>query len=144
MPKKPEQRRSVCPINYALEIFGDRWTLLVVRDLVFEGKRTFTEFAESDEQISTNILTDRIMLLEREGIISKSPNQGRGSKYRYDLTEKGFDLLPILVEIILWSGKHDADTVLPKAYVQMIKRDKAAFIKNAIKAYKDGGSVKPK
>src|SRR5262245_6657415 len=104
------QRRSSCPVHFALEVFGDAWTLLVVRDLMFKGRTTYTDFLRAEEGIATNILADRLVRLERDGIISK--NDGG-----YRLTEKGCDLLPILLEIIAWSAKHDPRTAADPAFV---------------------------
>lgn len=101
-----ELTRSGCPINLALEVFGDKWTLIIIRDIMFEGKRHFRELLQSEEKIASNILTDRLNMLEREGIITKSPDPDHKQKYIYSLTEKGIDLLPIMVEVGGWSLKH--------------------------------------
>lgn len=101
-----EKCRSYCPVNLALEIFGDKWSLLIIRDIMFEGKRHFRELLQSDEKIASNILTDRLNMLEREGIVSKSQDMHHKQKYIYSLTTKGIDLLPIMVEIGAWSNKH--------------------------------------
>lgn len=97
--------RSYCPINLSLEIIGDRWTLLVLRDLMFGGKRHFREFLQSDEQISTNILADRLKLLVREGILTKRDDPTHKQKATYSLTEKGIELLPIVVQIGAWGSR---------------------------------------
>ena len=101
-----ENHRSHCPVNLGLEVFGDKWSLVIIRDLMFEGKRYFRELLQSDEKIASNILTDRLAMLEREGIISKANSPVHRQKYIYSLTEKGIDLLPILIEIGGWSLKH--------------------------------------
>jgi len=98
--------RSGCPLNFGLEIFGDKWTLLIIRDLMFFGKRYYNEFLSSAEGISTNILADRLALLEKESLIIKSRDEAHKQKVIYSLTEKGIDLLPIILEIGLWSDKH--------------------------------------
>lgn len=97
--------RSNCPVNFGLENFGDKWSLLIIRDMVFWGKRTYGEFLKSDEGIATNILAARLVSLEKEGIVSKSPHPVDKRKEIYSLTEKGLDLIPLLVEIVAWSGK---------------------------------------
>lgn len=101
------ERRSDCPLSIALEIFGDRWTLLILRDLMFKGLKTFKEFLGSGEQIASNILTDRLQRLQEQGIVSgtRSPADARVVTYRP--TEKGLDLLPVLIEIVLWSARHE-------------------------------------
>lgn len=128
--------RSGCPIDYALDIFGDRWTLLVIRDLVFGGKRHFHEMIESPEGIASNILTARLKKLEAKGLISRHPDPVNRRQVVYELTEKGIDLIPILVEIILWGGKYDADTAAPKKMLQRMRRDREAMIREFAAAAK--------
>jgi DNA-binding HxlR family transcriptional regulator len=101
-----EKHRSFCPMNLGLEVFGDKWSILIVRDMMFENKRHFRELLKSEEGIASNILTDRLGMLEREGIIRKDADPGHKQKFLYSLTRKGIDLLPILAEIGLWSAKH--------------------------------------
>jgi len=108
MARNSDTPRSNCRINFALETFGDKWTLLIVRDLMFKGKRTFGEFLESKEKISTNILADRLKRLEEHGIVEKTVAPDNRSKLLYRLTSKGKDLLPVMLEITAWSVKHDA------------------------------------
>ena len=98
-----EKFRSGCPVSLGLDIFGDKWTLLIVRDLMFSGKRRFRELLASDEGISSNILSDRLKMLLTEGIISKSGDASHAQKVIYSLTEKGLALLPILLQISEWS-----------------------------------------
>jgi DNA-binding HxlR family transcriptional regulator len=97
--------RSNCPVNFGLETFGDKWSLLIVRDIVFWGKKTYGDFLRSDERIATNILASRLAQLEREGILRKTPHSTDKRKDVYSLTEKGMELIPLLVEIVAWSGK---------------------------------------
>src|SRR5256885_1996366 len=85
-------RRSSCPVATSLDIFGDRWTLLIIRDLLFTDNRRFSDFARAGEAIATNVLTDRLELLECEGLILRRPDPADGRKFVYDLTAKGFDL----------------------------------------------------
>jgi|SRR5260221_3410711 len=115
------KRRSDCPISFALDIFGDKWSLLIIRDLMFKEKRTYSEFLISEEKISTNILADRLAKLEDAGLISKF-------RCLYSLTEKGIDLVPVMVEIIRWSANHDKKTGAPKEFVDRIKHDRENFI----------------
>jgi len=102
--------RSHCPVNYALEHFGDKWSLLIIRDLMFKGKRHYNEFFESEEKVSTSVLGDRLKSLEEAGIISRGKDEVKKSRIRYSLTEKGIALLPLMVEIIIWSGDFDKKT----------------------------------
>ena len=98
--------RSLCPINLALEVFGDRWTLLIVRDLMFAGKRHFREFLQSEEAISSNILADRLSMLVDHGIVTKADDPSHKQKAVYSLTEAGIAMLPILVQMGIWSRKY--------------------------------------
>ena len=121
-------RKSDCPINFAMEIFGDRWTFLIVRDLMFKGKHYYGEFLLSEEKIATNTLADRLSLLESNGIVSKSSNSSHKQKIMYRLTEKGIDLVPVLVEFIMWSAKYDKNSGVEMSFVKSAKRDKVGII----------------
>lgn len=125
---KRMNRKSDCPINFALEIFGDRWTFLIVRDLMFKGKHFYGEFLLSEEKIATNILADRLSLLESNGIVSKSSDPSHKQKIMYSLTQKGIDLVPVLVEVIMWSAKYDKDSAVDLKFVKSVKRDKVGLI----------------
>ena len=118
-------RRSDCPTNFALQAFGDSWSLLVVRDLMFKGKRTFAEFAASEEHIATNILTDRLRTLQRSGIIRRD---GTRRATRYSLTAKGVDLLPLMIEMIVWSARHDGRSAAPAAFMRRATRARAELL----------------
>lgn len=120
--------RSNCPINFALETFGDKWTLLVIRDLMFKGKSHYGEFLDSDEGISTNILADRLQRLERNGVIERTADPDSRSRVIYRLTEKGRDLLPVMLEITAWSGRYDAKTNAPASLLRKLKKDKERVI----------------
>ncbi|GAA3635994.1 winged helix-turn-helix transcriptional regulator [Flavivirga jejuensis] len=101
-----KESKSECPVNQALEVFGDKWTLLIIRDIMFEGKRYFNEMRESDEKIASNILTDRLNKLEELKVIIKSKDLHHKQKNVYTLTKMGIDLMPIMIEIAHWSVKH--------------------------------------
>jgi DNA-binding HxlR family transcriptional regulator len=103
--------RSACPLNYGLEIFGDKWTLLIIRDLMFFNKRYYNEFLASKEGISTNVLADRLTLLENMLFISKKKDNEHKQRILYSLTEKGIDLLPLIIDIGLWSDKYAGDAL---------------------------------
>ena len=92
-----------CPIRYGMGMFGDKWTLLIIRDMMFMGKRYYNEFLNSEENISTNILADRLACLEKNGIVSKTMDEKNRSKYIYSLTKKGKELLPVMLSIVDWS-----------------------------------------
>ena len=123
------KKRSDCPISSSLDIWGDKWSLLIVRDLVFAKQCTYGDFLKSDEKIATNILASRLQMLETNGIITKQDHPGSKAKVLYKLTEKGVDLLPIMIEINLWADKY---FTLPKERREMlneVKKDKEAFIR---------------
>lgn len=120
--------RSNCPINFVLETFGDKWTLLIVRDLMFKGKSNFREFLKSEEKIATNILSDRLKRLEEHGIVIKTEDGANRSKLNYSLTEKGKDLMPIMLEITAWSAKHDKLTNTPKPFRKTLAEDREGMI----------------
>ena len=115
------KRKSDCPINFGLEIFGDKWTFLIVRDLMFKGKYYFGEFIQSEEKIATNLLADRLSTLEQEGIVEKSIDERHKQKIIYSLTPKGIDLMPVLVDIIMWSAKYDKKPAVDKEFVKSVK-----------------------
>lgn len=121
-------RRSDCPISFALDLFGDRWTLLVIRDLAFKGKNSFGDFLASEEGIARNILADRLARLEVEGFIEKRPNPDDLRRSIYTLTERGLGLIPVLVEMILWSAREDPDTGAEADFVREATEDREGLI----------------
>jgi len=121
--------RSHCPINFTLEHFGDKWSFLIIRDLMFKGKRHYNEFLEAGEKVSTSVLGDRLKRLEEMGIIFKAEDSVKKSRIRYSLTEKGIDLLPILLEMIIWGGRNDDLTESSKEFVKQAQENREALIK---------------
>jgi DNA-binding HxlR family transcriptional regulator len=121
-------RRTHCPISYALDVFGDRWTLLIVRDLLFKGKRRYKEFAESEENIATNVLADRLAKLEAEGLVTRSVDPRSARQRLYELTDAGLALAPVLVEMIVWSAKHDAMSATPPSFVRQAQRNRPRLL----------------
>lgn len=105
-------RRSDCPISCALDLIGDKWTLIVLRDLLFFNKTKFDEFLESPEKISTSVLTDRLHKLERAGLIEKAPYSTHRLRMTYSATEKGKTLAPVLNEIVRWGKRNIENTVI--------------------------------
>lgn len=120
--------RSGCPINFGLQLFGDRWTLLVLRDLLIEGKSTFKQFLESEERIATNILADRLSRLERAGIVRRSRSGVDKRNAVYSPTEAGTRLLPVLIEMAYWGATHDPRTSAPKQFVDAYENDREGLI----------------
>jgi DNA-binding HxlR family transcriptional regulator len=134
MTAQKDCRRSPCPVAFSLDLIGDRWTLLVVRDMVFGKKRHFREFLESPEGIATNILTDRLQRLEEAGVVSRRQDPSNARKVIYELTEKGKDLIPALLELIRWGAKYDPKTGAPKQVVKNINDDREGMIENLKRA----------
>jgi DNA-binding HxlR family transcriptional regulator len=126
MPAKKPKRRSECPLNASVEMLGDRWSLLIIRDMMLRGFRTYKEFMACYEGIATNILADRLRKLVAYGIIVAKPDTTDGRKLIYSLTAKGIDLAPVLTEMVLWAAGHE-ETGNP-ALVALMKADKAKFL----------------
>lgn len=123
-----KKSRSTCPITYALDRLGDKWSLLVVRDLMFRGKRTYGEFIEAGEGIATNVLADRLKCLEAEGIIEKAQDPDNKRRYLYHLTEKGYDLTPVLLEMIRWSARYDEHSPIREDFLEMLENNREGLI----------------
>lgn len=136
MQRNSDTCRSHCPINFVLETFGDRWALLIVRDLMFKGKRTFGEFRGSDEKIATNILSVRLKRLEAHGIIKKEVDPDNRSSLIYTLSEKGKDLVPVMLEITAWSAKHDTKTNAPVSFQEDFRSSRDQML-SAVRATLD-------
>ncbi len=120
MSGKPKsKRRSGCPVSISLEKFGDRWSLLIIRDLMVRGYRTFKEFQDSGEGIASNILTDRLQNLEASGIITAEVEEADARRVNYRLTKKGIDLAPLLLELLIWGARHEKTSAPCALIVQM-------------------------
>lgn len=115
--------KSHCTVNFALEAVGDPWTLLIVRDIAFDGKHRFKEFLSSQERIASNILTNRLVQLERDGIVTKKRDTNDRRTMRYDLTEKGIDLIPVLLTLSNWSFRYDSQTEANKQFANIYRHD---------------------
>lgn len=120
-------RRSGCPISIALELLGDSWSLLIVRDLMFKGRRTFNEFLAGGEGIASNILADRLRRLEASGIVVRSADPSDRRRSLYKLTRKGIDLAPVLIELVVWSASHEV-TDAPPEIVRQMREGRRAFL----------------
>jgi DNA-binding HxlR family transcriptional regulator len=139
--KHTHQRRSDCPINFALETFGDMWSLLIIRDIVYFGKKTYGEFLASEEGMATNILANRLAHLEQQGLLVKKPSASDKRKEEYVLTETGLDLIPVLVEMANWSAEHDPHTAAPAAWIALMKADREKMIRLIRETVQSGSSV---
>jgi DNA-binding HxlR family transcriptional regulator len=129
--------RCQCPISSALDIIGDKWTLLIIRDMLFDHKKTFKDFSTSAESIATNILSSRLKLLEEVGIIKKSKLEGNQKSNIYTLTQKGLGLLPVIAEITLWSDENvrELNPAMVKEDYQHVRNNKQSFLKKVKEAY---------
>lgn len=116
-----------CPIRYGAVIFGDAWSLLILRDLIFKGARHYADFLNAGEGVSTNILASRLASLEREGVLSKATDPANGTRFVYGLTEKGKDLIPVMLEIMAWSLTWDEVTEIPPEFAAELRGDRAAL-----------------
>ncbi|MGD0962714.1 MAG: helix-turn-helix domain-containing protein [Candidatus Acidiferrales bacterium] len=130
------QRRSGCPVSVSLEVLGDRWSLLIVRDLMVRGLRTFKEFEVSGEGIATNILADRLQKLEANDIIKAEADQKDGRRLNYRLTEKGIDLAPVLLELLIWAARHE-QTGAPCALIEGIASNREAVVAEARRRWQE-------
>jgi DNA-binding HxlR family transcriptional regulator len=129
MPRKRKsKRRSGCPVSVSLDLLGDRWSLLIIRDLMVRGYRTFKEFEESGESIATNILTDRLRKLKSTGIITTQVDETDGRKVNYRLTQKGIDLAPVLLELLIWGARHE-DTDASCAVIEKMASSRDSLLR---------------
>jgi DNA-binding HxlR family transcriptional regulator len=130
------KKRSDCPLSCSLDVFGDKWSLLIIRDLMFQKKCTYNDFLKSAEGIATNILASRLKGLEENGVIEKSAHPDSKAKILYKLTQKGIDLLPIIMEVYIWADKYLTIPTDIKATIKEAKKDKDKFIKQVTKELK--------
>lgn len=132
------KQRSQCPISVALEMLGDAWSLLIVRDLMFRGRRTFNDFLNGGEGIASNILADRLARLEESGILTKRRDKDDARRFVYRLTAKGIDLAPVLVELVQWSARHE-ETDAPPHVLRAMRRDRDRFLAQVRAAWAAAG-----
>jgi len=130
------KRRSDCPLGISLDVFGDKWSLLIIRDMMFGNKCTYNDFLKSGEGIATNILASRLKGLEENGVIEKSEHPDSKAKILYKLTAKGIDLMPVIMEVYIWSEKYYEMPTDLKATIKEAKKNKEEFIKAKIKEIK--------
>ncbi len=130
------EKRSNCPVSCSLDVWGDKWSLLIVRDLLEKQKCTYGDFQKSEEKIASNILANRLQMLEENGIITKSEHPESKAKVLYRLTEKGIDLLPIIVEIGFWANQYYDIEKSKKLALKEISKNKEQFVKTRKKKLK--------
>ena len=128
MPKQLPACRSHCPISYALDFVGDKWTLLVLRDLILARKRYFQEFLDSREGIASNILASRLKRLEGAGLVTRAADPAHARRVVYTPTAKALDLLPAMLELVRWGAKYDAKSDAPPQVLKGMARDRDGFI----------------
>ena len=134
MPKN--NMRSDCPVSCSLDVWGDKWSLLIIRDLMNAKQCTYGDFLKSAEGIATNILASRLLALEENGVIEKLSHPDSKAKVLYKLTPKGIDLLPLMIEIGIWSEKYYDIDKQKKAELKEVKKNKEEYIKAKIKELK--------
>jgi DNA-binding HxlR family transcriptional regulator len=117
------KRRSACPVSLSLERFGDRWSLLIIRDLMVRGYRTFKEFQGSGERVATNILAERLKRLQEAGIITSEPDEMDARRVNYRLAEKGIGLAPVLLELLIWGARYE-ETGVPCGVVASVEKNR--------------------
>lgn len=124
---KEIQRRSNCPVSFSLDFLGDKWTLLILRDIVLANKSTYGDFLSSEEKIATNILADRLGTLEKYGFITKKVSAEKKNKFLFTMTEKGIDLVPVIMELTIWGSKYNPPG--NNRILQELQNDKEGTIK---------------
>ena len=139
-PGKP--RRSACPLNAVLETLGDRWSLLIVRDLMFKGRTSYRDFLGAEEGIATNILSNRLRRLEQWGVIERRRDPDDARRLIYGLTAKGINLAPALVEMILWGAKH-YHTAAPPSVIRRMTENRGRFLAQLRRRLESGPRAAP-
>jgi DNA-binding HxlR family transcriptional regulator len=135
-----QEFRCDCPFTSALDVLGDRWMLVIVKQMLIEGKETFKDFTESDEAVATNILSTKLKLLEELGVIIKTKRPNNKKTNLYLLTDKGLALTPLIVELAVWSDKYLRDihpTIANGKDMELLRNDKAAFVSMLEKKYRE-------
>jgi DNA-binding HxlR family transcriptional regulator len=134
------KRRSGCPVSVSLEVLGDRWSLLIVRDLMVRGYRRFKQFQESGEGIASNVLSDRLRKLQAAGIISAEVEDKDARRVNYRLTRKGIDLAPVLLELLVWGARHE-DTGAPSAVIESMAKNRGQVLAEVRRRWRERDST---
>lgn len=134
--KKAPKRRSECPLNASVEMLGDRWSLLIVRDMMLMGAQSYAELLANHEGIATNILADRMRKLVHDGIVTAKPDSSDGRKLIYRLTTKGMALAPVLTEMVLWAAAHEKTG--RQALVRQMRDDRENFLAGLKRKWEKG------
>lgn len=125
--KSIQKQRSGCPVSVSLELFGDRWSLLIIRDMMVRGYRTFREFQHAGEGIATNILANRLRKLDAGGLLSAEPAAEDGRSTHYRLTPKGIALAPVLLEMLIWAAHHEK-TDAPCSFIAQMEQNRESVL----------------
>lgn len=125
-------KRSECPISCALDLFGDKWTLLIIRDIAFKGYRFYNEFLETGEGIATNVLSDRLKMLEANGFLISKKYEKNKTKKIYRLSENGIGLIPIVLEMLLWGIKYDDSLMIAPGIADRIQNDRENLLEEIV------------
>jgi DNA-binding HxlR family transcriptional regulator len=134
------KHRSGCPVSISLELLGDRWSLLIIRDLMVRGFRTFKDFQQSGEGIATNILSDRLRKLEKARIITAEAEKTDGRRVKYELTEKGIDLAPVLLDLLIWGARHEA-TAAPGPLIGELQKNRDQLLAEVRRRWRKGDTT---
>ncbi|MGC2580904.1 MAG: helix-turn-helix domain-containing protein [Acidobacteriaceae bacterium] len=134
--KAVPHHRSGCPVSISLEVFGDRWSLLIVRDLMVRGFQRFQDFVESGEGIATNILADRLRRLQCTGVVEAEQDPEDGRRVNYRLTQKGIDLAPVMLELLIWGAQHE-QTGAPAQLVAHMAANRESILNETLRRWKD-------
>ena len=132
MAPKSTERRSPCPAAFTLDLVGDRWTMLIVRDLLLRGKQRYRDFLEGGENIATNVLADRLAKLEAAGIVDVTPDPDDRRAKRYRPTQKGRELTPLLVELMIFGGRHDPKSPFSKTWLKRAESDREETVRRIL------------
>lgn len=144
MTTSASKRRSNCPISISLDLLGDKWTLLILRDLAFRKKRYFRDFLDSEEKIATNILASRLRNLEQASIVTREPDPNNARQVIYTLTGKGLDLIPLLIDLVIWGASYDPNTKAPQEIIERAKVDRDGLISDLRREILEGSvAVQP-
>jgi DNA-binding HxlR family transcriptional regulator len=135
------ERRSECPINFAFELIGDPWTMLIVRDIVYFGKRSFSEFLNSDERIARTMLSQRLDQLRDHGLLEARPHPEDGRSTIFSLTERGRDLIPLLLAAADWGFTHAPSTDAPAWWIELVRQRHDEMVALIKKTVAEGGSI---
>lgn len=135
-----QKHRSGCPVSISLEQFGDRWSLLIIRDMMVRGYHTFKEFQESGEGISSNILADRLKTLEAAGILTTEPEATDARRVNYRLTQKGIDLAPVMLELLIWGARYEA-TAAPCGLIGQMENGREQILAETKRRWRERDST---